>query len=223
MDPEKEALAKSLEMLKVKKEGKALDHEVVKKVRRTAKDAGGEGTAAKDKKGKAGQESRRELDLLQDVNLQGMKPSDLQERYRFTMDKIDNKKKEIKRSQDDLDQRQERFMKRRAKLQEILAELEKDLNVRLGKEKVKKENEEKMKGKQREITDLIDAIPQKTKKMIDAEMEEYSKAFNTQVQNMKKEMSTYLASQKEYLPSSLTPLAKRKPPKSRRTFDSSSR
>ena len=131
------------------------------------------------------------------MNIQTRPAQDLAEGYRRLYDKIEDKRKEIERLQDDLDKRQERFMKRRTKLQEILAELEKDLNVRLGKDTVKNENEVKMTGKQREIGDLIEAIPQKTKKMIDSEMEEYSKAFNTQVQNMKKEMNTYLTNKKE--------------------------
>lgn len=113
------------------------------------------------------------------------------------MGKISDKRKEVDRLQDDLDKRQERFMKRRSKLQEILGELEKDLNVRLGKETVKNENEGKMKGKQGEIVDMIETIPQKIKKMIDVELEEYSKAFNAQVQNMKKEMNAFLTGKKE--------------------------
>lgn len=118
--------------------------------------------------------------------------------YKRLQDRIEEKRKEYKRLHEDLEKRQERFMKRRGKLQEILGELERDLNVRLGKESVKKENEVKMKGKQREISDVIETIPQKIKRMIDMELEEYSKAFNTQVQNMKKEMNSFFTSKKEY-------------------------
>ncbi len=151
----------------------------------------------KDKKGKTALDSKRENDIIETGNVRDKTAQDITEAYRRLRDKNEEKLKEIARLQEDLDKRQERFMKRRGKLQEILGELEKDLNVRLGKETVKNENEMKMKGKQVEIGDLIDAIPQKTKKMIDGEMEEYSKAFNTQVQNMKKEMNAYLTNKKE--------------------------
>lgn len=71
--------------------------------------------------------------------------------------------------------------------------------MRLGKETVKIENEHKMQGKQKEIIDLIEAIPEKTKKLIDSEIEEYSKVFNTQVQGMKKEMAAASGDKAEYL------------------------
>eukprot|EP00826_Nyctotherus_ovalis_P065133 TRINITY_DN9569_c0_g1_i5.p1 TRINITY_DN9569_c0_g1~~TRINITY_DN9569_c0_g1_i5.p1 ORF type:complete len:180 (-),score=70.83 TRINITY_DN9569_c0_g1_i5:801-1340(-) len=142
-------------------------------------------------------DQRHDLDI-DNVNFQTTTAEDIVRAYKRLQDRIEEKRKEYKRLHEDLEKRQERFMKRRGKLQEILGELERDLNVRLGKESVKKENEVKMKGKQREISDVIETIPQKIKRMIDMELEEYSKAFNTQVQNMKKEMNSFFTSKKEY-------------------------
>jgi HAMP domain-containing protein len=141
-------------------------------------------------------DQRHDLDV-DNINFQTTTAEDIVKVYKRLQDKIEEKRKEYKRLQEDLDKRQERFMKRRAKLQEILGELERDLNVRLGKESVKKENEVKMKDKQQEISEVIETIPQKIKRMIDVELEEYSKAFNTQVQNMKKEMNSFFTSKKE--------------------------
>jgi len=141
-------------------------------------------------------DQRNDLDI-DNINFQTTTAEDIVRLYKRLQDRIEEKRKEYKRLQEDLDKRQERFMKRRSKLQEILGELERDLNVRLGKESVKKENEVKMKGKQQEISNIIETIPQKIKRMIDVELEEYSKAFNTQVQNMKKEMNSFFTSKKE--------------------------
>jgi len=135
---------------------------------------------------------------MDSIKMPGRGAHEISEEYRKMRKKIEDKRKEIDELLKKLDQKQERFIKRRAKLQEMLAELEKDLNVRLGKETVKNENDQKMTEKHREIGDLIDAIPEKTKRLIDSEIEEYSKVFNTQVQNMKKDMAAVNANKTEY-------------------------
>jgi hypothetical protein len=177
--------------LKKNSPGKKQDNTKSKKSRVSAKDN------QADKKLNKANESQKAIDV-DPIRSQNRAPQQIAEDYKRGRKMIEEKRKEIGQLLDNQDMKQERNMKRRAKLQEILAELERDLNVRMGKETVKSENDQKMQDKHKEITDLIEAIPEKTKSKMDSEIEDFSKVFNTEIQKMRKEIIASSANKLEY-------------------------